>query len=76
MVPTLQPRSSSSQLVADEEYNLSHTTPKLPSLLIRLLCRLGYHDFRIIRKTCGFGTAGGIETVECLRCGVTTTRQA
>ncbi len=73
---TLQPRSSSSQLVAREEYKLSSTTPKLPPLLARLLCRLGYHDFRVISKTFGFGTEGGIETVECLRCGVTITRQA
>ncbi len=76
MVLTQQARSSSSPLVAGEEYNLSPTTPKLPPLLVRLLCRLGYHDFRIISKTFGFGTEGGIETVECLRCGVTVTRQA
>jgi hypothetical protein len=76
MVLTLQPHCGSSHLIAGEEYNLTHTTPKFPPLLVRLLCRLGFHDFRMINKTFGFGTAGGIETVECLRCGVTITRQA
>lgn len=76
MVLALQPRCGSSQLVTDEEYGLSHTAPKLPHFLVRLLCRLGCHDFRVISKTFGFGTGGGIETVECLRCGVTITRRA
>ncbi|MDP7518267.1 MAG: hypothetical protein QGI17_14270 [Arenicellales bacterium] len=49
---------------------------KLPLLLTRLLCRLGFHDFRVISKQFGFGTKGGVETVECRRCGVTMTRQA
>ena len=49
---------------------------KLPSLLSRLLCWLGVHDFRVIDKTFEFGAGGGIEKVECRRCGVTMTRQA
>jgi len=50
--------------------------PKLPPLLAQLLCRLGFHDFRVISKKFGFGTGGGVETVECRRCGVTMIRQA
>jgi hypothetical protein len=49
---------------------------KLPLLLARLLCRLGFHDFRVISKKFGFCTKGGVEAVECRRCGVTMTRQA
>ena len=74
-MPMLQLRSSR-QLVAGEEYGLAHTTLKLPPLLARLLCRLGCHDFRIVNKEHGFGMSGGIETVECRRCGATLTRQA
>jgi len=48
--------------------------PKLPSLLGRLLCWLGFHDYRVIDKTFGFGAGGGVEKVECRRCGVTITR--
>lgn len=49
---------------------------KLPSLLGRLLCWLGFHDFRVVDKIFGFGAGGGVEKVECRRCGVTITRQA
>lgn len=72
----LAPYSSSKQLFVGDECELPHSTPKSPPLLARLLCRLGFHDFRMISKTFGFGAGGGIETVECLRCGVTITRQA
>lgn len=54
----------------------AYTKTKVPPLLTRLLCILGCHDFRMISKTFGFGTGGGVETVECLRCGVTMTRRA
>lgn len=50
--------------------------PKLPPLIGRLLCWLGFHDFRVIDRTFGFGPDGGVEKVECRRCGVTITRQA
>lgn len=50
--------------------------PKLPLLLGCLLCWLGFHDFHVIDKTFDFGAGGGIEKVECRRCGVTMTRQA
>ena len=47
----------------------------VPAWLGRLLCWLGVHDFRLVECTIGFGTAGRVETVECRRCGFTTTRQ-
>ena len=40
-----------------------------------LLCALGIHDFRILEVTFGFGT-GGVERVQCRRCGVVTTRRS
>jgi hypothetical protein len=64
----------SSMLLADLEYGREYTTSNVPPLLTRLLCKLGRHDFRMINKTFEFGTGGGIETVECLRCGITMTR--
>ncbi len=42
----------------------------------RILCWLGFHDFRVIDVTFGFGEGGSVERVECRRCGVLTTRQA
>jgi hypothetical protein len=49
---------------------------KLPSLLGRFLCRLGFHDYRVLEIMFQFGSGGSIEKVECRRCGVTVTRQA
>ena len=40
----------------------------------RLLCLLGFHDFKVIDATIGFGSAGGTSTVECQRCGRVVTR--
>jgi hypothetical protein len=48
---------------------------KVPTWLGRLLCRLGVHDYRLVECTLGFGAGGRVETVECRRCGYTTTRQ-
>ncbi len=48
---------------------------KLPRFLGRLCCWLGFHDFRVIDKTFGFGDAGGVEKLECRRCGVIVARQ-
>ena len=42
----------------------------------RLLCWLGFHNFRVVDVTLGFGEAGGVEKVECRRCGLVVTRQA
>ena len=42
----------------------------------RLLCRLGLHNVRIIDVTLGFGVGGGVEKVECRRCGIVMSRKA
>ncbi len=47
----------------------------LPTLFGRFLCWLGFHDFQVIDKTFEFGAGGGIEKIECRRCGVIATRQ-
>lgn len=44
-------------------------------LLGKILCWLDMHDFRVITESFSFG-GGGIETVECRRCGLRRTRQA
>jgi len=49
--------------------------PKFARLLGFLLCRFGFHDFRVIDRTFEFGAGGGVEKVECRRCGTTMTRQ-
>ena len=43
--------------------------------LLGLLCRLGFHNFRVIEATYGFGDAGDIEKIECRRCGVLMIRE-
>ena len=42
-------------------------------LIGRILCWLGFHDFRVVDVTFGFGT-NGVERDECRRCGATRTR--
>jgi len=49
--------------------------PDTKTLLGRILCWLGFHDFEVIRESFSF-SGGGIETVECRRCGGRTTRPA
>ncbi len=44
------------------------------TLIARLLCLVGWHDFKIIEGSFGFGASGGVEKVECRRCGMVTTR--
>lgn len=46
---------------------------KLPPLLGKVLCWLGFHDYRVVDVTLGFGTKG-VERDECRRCGVILTR--
>ncbi len=41
----------------------------------RLLCLLGFHDFRLVESTGAFGVAGGVQKHECRRCGRVITRQ-
>jgi len=47
----------------------------LPDVVQDLLCRLGFHNFRVIEITYGFGDAGDVEKVECRRCGVLMVRE-
>tara|TARA_B100001971_G_scaffold204371_1_gene220433 strand:+ start:605 stop:859 length:255 start_codon:yes stop_codon:yes gene_type:complete len=46
------------------------------SIFGRLLCRLGFHDDRVIDGTYGFGPGGNVQRVECKRCGRLETRWA
>ena len=41
---------------------------KLPTLLGRILCWLGFHDYRVVNVTFEFG-ADAVEKDECRRCG-------
>ncbi len=47
----------------------------MPRILGRLLCLLGVHDFQILEVTYGFGP-GGVQKVQCRRCGLTITQHA
>ena len=47
---------------------------KLAKIVVRLLCILGFHDFKVIEATLGFGSAGGTSVVQCRRCGQVITR--
>ena len=47
---------------------------KPPLIIGQLLCWLGFHDFRVIDRTFGFGAGGSVEKVECKQCGVMITR--
>ena len=40
----------------------------------RLLCRFGFHDYRLIEVVLAFGGSGQVQKVECRRCGYATTR--
>ena len=46
------------------------------SVIGPFLCWLGFHDFRVIDKSFDFGSGGGIEKVECRRCGMVMSRQS
>ncbi len=47
----------------------------LPRILGRILCLLGLHDYRLVERSVSFGSEGGVEKVQCKRCGLTITRQ-
>ena len=49
---------------------------KLWEFVGRLQCWLGWHDYRVIDVTFGFGGSGNVERVECRRCALVTIRQA
>ena len=40
----------------------------------RILCFLGFHDFKMIDASFSFGPGGSVSRVECRRCGYVTTR--
>lgn len=44
------------------------------TLIARVLCLLGRHDFEVIEVSFGFGPSGGVEKVRCRRCGLVITR--
>ncbi len=46
----------------------------MEELLGRILCWIGFHDFRVIDASFSFGQGGEVETVECRRCGYRLTR--
>jgi hypothetical protein len=48
---------------------------KLPTLLGRILCWLGFHDYRVVNVTFEFG-ADAVEKDVCRRCGATKTHLA
>ena len=47
----------------------------ISTLLGRLLCLLGIHDFEILEVSAGFGIGGSVAKVRCKRCGIITTRR-
>jgi hypothetical protein len=51
-----------------------NVTAGVMELLGRLLCWLGFHDYRVVEASFSFGSGGGVETVECRRCGYRMTR--
>jgi hypothetical protein len=55
--------------------NDSDNMQQSPSKVGRFLCRLGFHDYRVVEKTFQFGAGSGVEKVECRRCGLIVTRQ-
>ena len=40
----------------------------------RMLCRFGFHDYRLVKVIGAFGVASQLQKVECRRCGYVTTR--
>ena len=57
----------------DERNDLAR---RLPASVGRLLCFLGFHDFRVLEVRFGFGQGNRIEKVECRRCGQVSTRRS
>ncbi len=47
---------------------------QVPIWLERLLCCLGFHDFRLAESVIGFGVGEQVDKVECRRCGHAMTR--
>lgn len=57
----------------DERKDLAR---RLPASVGRLLCLVGFHDFRVLEVRFGFGQGNRIEKVECRRCGQLSTRRS
>ncbi|MCK5362129.1 MAG: hypothetical protein KAR22_04130 [Gammaproteobacteria bacterium] len=49
---------------------------RLPAPVGRLLCILGFHDFRVLEVRFGFGQGNRIETVQCRRCARVSIRRS
>ena len=49
---------------------------RLPAFVGRLLCLVGFHDYRVLEARFGFGQGNRIEKVECRRCGQVSTRRS
>ena len=47
----------------------------ISTLLGRLLCLLGVHDFEILEVSASFGAGGSVAKVRCKRCGAITTQR-
>lgn len=47
----------------------------ISTLIGRLLCLLGIHDFEILEVSAGFGVGGGVAKVRCKRCDLITTQR-
>ena len=61
--------------VASLDVRPSRPSSKMMDLFRRLICFLGFHDFRVVEATMSFGASGTVEKVECRRCGRFTTRR-
>ncbi len=55
---------------------MSDKYSRLKEFVYGLLCRFGFHDFRVVEVTFGFGAGGSVERLECRRCGLVARRQA
>jgi hypothetical protein len=49
---------------------------RLPVPVGRLLCKLGFHDFRVLEVRFGFGHGNRIEKVQCRRCALVSVRRS
>ncbi len=48
---------------------------QLATWIGRILCLLGFHDFRLVEVEESFSLGGQVKKVECRRCGYYTTQQ-
>ncbi|HJP45254.1 MAG TPA: hypothetical protein QGH18_04525 [Arenicellales bacterium] len=53
-----------------------HESVPLPPVIGRLLCGVGWHDYRIIDVTVGFGPGGSVEKRQCRRCQAISVRRS